>query len=280
MFKEVRKGKRVCVATYGHPTVCDATTEVLIKTCRSEGYAATVLPGISSVATLLSDLGIDPSPGLMVVTAQQLVESTRECNGRLDLIGRHLAHLVVLMPDAVGDDSTGEKLCSGASSLLDSPGWAEFLSLIERHYGSESRVVLYRAPIWSSVIDSSMISVPLVSLRCRSFVDDLVKTWGGDLGTLYVAGGKKGDRRPAKQNVARLQDPTKGDVGIVRPQVDPKKGLVSGFDIERSAWLRRWGCTDIKDACAAACNSDSSVSSLHLWPSGGLYHTLLPDGPD
>ena len=79
-----------------------------------------------------------------------------------------------------------------------------------------------------------------------------------------------GPRRDDRRNVARLQDPTKGDVGIVRPQVDPKKGLVSGFDIERSAWLRRWGCTDIKDACAAACNSDSSVSSLHLWPSGGI----------
>ena len=48
--------------------------------------------------------------------------------------------------------------------------------------------MLYRAPVWASVNHPSMLSIPLPSLRCRSFVDPLVGAWGGDLGTMYLPG--------------------------------------------------------------------------------------------
>ena len=93
------------------------------------------------------------------------------------------------MPDAVGDVGTGEDLATGRRSLADWPPWAELLALLQRAYGADARCVLYRAPVWASTTESCMLSAPLNSLGCRSCIDGIVRAWGGDLGTMYVAGG-------------------------------------------------------------------------------------------
>ena len=69
-----RRGRRVGVVVYGHPTVADATTEILLRQARREGHAVHTLAGVSSVAALLAEAGIDPSAGLLVCTGSALLE--------------------------------------------------------------------------------------------------------------------------------------------------------------------------------------------------------------
>jgi hypothetical protein len=60
MMAEVRLGKRVCGAFYGHPGVFARAPHKVIEQARSEGFAAHMEPGISAEDCLYADLGIDP----------------------------------------------------------------------------------------------------------------------------------------------------------------------------------------------------------------------------
>ncbi|MBD3668822.1 MAG: hypothetical protein HUJ16_12710 [Kangiella sp.] len=57
---EVREGKNVCAAFYGHPGVFAWAPHEAINIAREEGYDAHMEPGISAEDCLYSDLGIDP----------------------------------------------------------------------------------------------------------------------------------------------------------------------------------------------------------------------------
>ena len=189
VLREICKGRRCCVVEYGHPTVAAQQSELLLREARRLGYPTVVLPGISCVDALWADLGLDPAPGCLVATADSLLESAP----LRDAIGRGLPHLVLLMPDAVGDAGSGADLASGSQSLADAPAWHELLGLLQRKYGLAARCVLYRAPLWASMTRPCMLSVPIASLACRSCVDGLIAAWGGDLGTMYLAGEQSDD---------------------------------------------------------------------------------------
>jgi siroheme synthase len=60
MMKEVRLGKKVCGAFYGHPGVFARAPHKVIEKAREEGFAAHMEPGISAEDCLYADLGIDP----------------------------------------------------------------------------------------------------------------------------------------------------------------------------------------------------------------------------
>jgi uncharacterized protein YabN with tetrapyrrole methylase and pyrophosphatase domain len=60
MMTEVRAGKNVCGAFYGHPGVFAWPPHKSIKVAREEGYHAHMEPGISAEDCLFADLGIDP----------------------------------------------------------------------------------------------------------------------------------------------------------------------------------------------------------------------------
>ena len=60
MLTEVRAGKRVCGAFYGHPGVFAWPTHKAIELARAEGHPAHMEPGISAADCLYADLGIDP----------------------------------------------------------------------------------------------------------------------------------------------------------------------------------------------------------------------------
>lgn len=60
MMREVRLGKNVCGAFYGHPGVFAWPPHESIKQARKEGYRAHMEPGISAEDCLYADLGIDP----------------------------------------------------------------------------------------------------------------------------------------------------------------------------------------------------------------------------
>ena len=60
MLAEVRAGRDVCGAFYGHPGVFARVPHQAIAAARAEGFEAVMEPGISAEDCLYADLGVDP----------------------------------------------------------------------------------------------------------------------------------------------------------------------------------------------------------------------------
>jgi uncharacterized protein YabN with tetrapyrrole methylase and pyrophosphatase domain len=61
ILSQVRQGKNVCAAFYGHPGVFVTPAHEAVRRARAEGFEARMLPGISAEDCLFADLGVDPS---------------------------------------------------------------------------------------------------------------------------------------------------------------------------------------------------------------------------
>lgn len=61
ILAQVRSGKRVCAAFYGHPGVSVLPSHEAIRQARKEGFEAKMLPGISAEDCLFAELGLDPT---------------------------------------------------------------------------------------------------------------------------------------------------------------------------------------------------------------------------
>jgi precorrin-3B methylase len=74
ILAEVRAGKRVCAAFYGHPGIFACISHMAIADARREGFAAHMEPGISALDCLVADLGIDPgNTGMVSMEATQFM---------------------------------------------------------------------------------------------------------------------------------------------------------------------------------------------------------------
>jgi precorrin-3B methylase len=60
MLEEVRAGKDVCCALYGHPGVMANIAHLAVGLTRQAGFAAKMEPGVSAEDCLFADLGLDP----------------------------------------------------------------------------------------------------------------------------------------------------------------------------------------------------------------------------
>jgi uncharacterized protein YabN with tetrapyrrole methylase and pyrophosphatase domain len=111
ILEEVRAGRNVVVAAYGHAGLAVFFSHVAIRRARMEGYSAKMLPGISSVDCLLADLGIDPGHyGIQIYMAHYFVHNPRTFDTR--------SHLVLLQPAYVGTASAEVNLTSGVDELI------------------------------------------------------------------------------------------------------------------------------------------------------------------
>lgn len=72
ILDQVRAGKTVCAAFYGHPGIFACISHIAIQDARAEGYSAEMLPGISAEDCLVADLGLDPGR-----TGMQSMETTQ-----------------------------------------------------------------------------------------------------------------------------------------------------------------------------------------------------------
>lgn len=61
ILDDVREGKMVVAAFYGHPGVFAWPSHESVKLAKAEGYRAVMLPGISAEDCLFADLNIDPA---------------------------------------------------------------------------------------------------------------------------------------------------------------------------------------------------------------------------
>jgi len=128
---QVRAGKNVCVAFYGHPGVFAWAPHKSIAIARKEGYSAHMEPGISAEDCLYADLGIDPGTfGCQHYEASQLLFYKR----RID----PTAYLILWQAGVVGDQGR-----AGGS-----PDVAYRKLLVERlaeDYPLRHKLIIYRA---------------------------------------------------------------------------------------------------------------------------------------
>src|SRR6185295_6355942 len=129
----VRRGLEVCAAFYGHPGVCAFPAHEAVRQARGEGYAARMLPGVSSADCLFADLGIDPAErGCQMYEASDFLYRQR----RFD----PAAPLILWQVSAIG-----------LTRLLAAPPAAAGLRLLAEvlaeSYPADHEVVLYEASL-------------------------------------------------------------------------------------------------------------------------------------
>ena len=131
MLAQVRQGRRVCGAFYGHPGVFAQAPHRAIAMAREEGFEATMEPGVSAEDCLYADLGIDPGEfGCQHYEASQLMFYRR----RIDTS----AYLVIWQPGVAGDRSYRRFSTPNAYRAL-------LVDLLARDYPLDHECTIYQA---------------------------------------------------------------------------------------------------------------------------------------
>ena len=149
MLAEVRAGRRVCGAFYGHPGVFAWPAHKAIEQARGEGFDAHMEPGISAADCLYADLGIDPGrSGCQHYEASQLL-----------IFRRHIdagAYLVLWQVGVAGDRSLAR--------FSTGPAYLQILvDVLARDYPLDHEVIIYRAPT-SPLRRAQIARIPLRGL--------------------------------------------------------------------------------------------------------------------
>jgi uncharacterized protein YabN with tetrapyrrole methylase and pyrophosphatase domain len=128
---EVRSGKQVCGAFYGHPGVFAMVPHKAIKIARNEGYRAHMEPGVSAEDCLYADLGIDPGCyGCQHFEASQLMFYRR----RVDTS----AYLILWQVGVAGDQSF-------ARFSTDARYRQVLVDVLARDYDLNHEAIIYKA---------------------------------------------------------------------------------------------------------------------------------------
>lgn len=131
MLDEVRAGRRVCGAFYGHPGVFATVPHAAIGLARLEGFDAFMEPGVSAEDCLYADLGIDPGRvGCQHFEATQLLFYRRQIDPTAVLVLWQIAH--------TGDTSLAEGVTSAAHRQL-------LVDRLMQIYPADHQVTLYEA---------------------------------------------------------------------------------------------------------------------------------------
>jgi precorrin-3B methylase len=131
MLTEVRAGKRVCGAFYGHPGVFALPTHKAIEIARGEGFAAHMEPGVSAEDCLYADLGIDPGKyGCQHYEASQFMLYRRRVDPS--------AYLMLWQVGVAGDQSLARFSTGAAYRQV-------LVDVLARDYDLGHEVILYRA---------------------------------------------------------------------------------------------------------------------------------------
>jgi hypothetical protein len=131
MLKEVRNGKQVCGAFYGHPGVFALPPHKAIALARAEGYPAHMEPGVSAEDCLYADLGFDPGRyGCQHYEASQFMFYRRRFDPS--------AYLILWQIGVAGDQSFAR---FSTSSLYRQV----LVEILAREYELTHEVILYRA---------------------------------------------------------------------------------------------------------------------------------------
>jgi uncharacterized protein YabN with tetrapyrrole methylase and pyrophosphatase domain len=131
IMHEVRSGRRVCGAFYGHPGVFAMVPHMAIATAREEGHAAVMEAAVSAADCLYADLAIDPgSVGCQHYEASQFMFYRRRVDPS--------AYLVLWQIGVAGDRTFGASTTGAACREL-------LLELLAPDYPMDHEVIIYEA---------------------------------------------------------------------------------------------------------------------------------------
>jgi len=129
ILAEVRAGKKVCAAFYGHPGVFAWAPHRAIALARKESYFAHMEPGISAEDCLYADLGIDPGTvGCQHYEASQLLYFKRRIDPG--------AYLILWQAGLIASRSVEESSEAHLQILADR---------LAQDYPPRHRIIVYRA---------------------------------------------------------------------------------------------------------------------------------------
>ncbi len=134
IMTEIRSGKSVVGAFYGHPGVFAQVPHAAIAQARKEGFSAHMEPGISAEDCLYADMGIDPGAyGSQHFEASQLMMFERVVDTS--------AYLFLWQIALAGDLTIAAKTSSAAQRQV-------LVSMLTEHYGypEDHAVALYECP--------------------------------------------------------------------------------------------------------------------------------------
>ncbi len=130
ILDSVRSGLRTCAVSYGHPGVFVQYSRDAIRQARAEGYAAVMLPGISTEACLICDLLVDPAPaGWQSYSGGVFLRRRPRFDTGTPLVLWQLR--VVTEPGPIDE--------------IDREGLARLTELLVESYGAGHRVIVYEA---------------------------------------------------------------------------------------------------------------------------------------
>lgn len=132
ILADVRAGKTVCAAFYGHPGVFVYPSHDAIRRARAEGLRAIMEPGVSAEDCLFADLGLDPA---VVGCAQYEVTDFLVYRRAFD----RSSALILWQIGMVGD-LTWNPGRTNADNLR------VLVEVLAPAYGPEHLVVIYEAP--------------------------------------------------------------------------------------------------------------------------------------
>ncbi|HET8897489.1 MAG TPA: SAM-dependent methyltransferase [Rhodanobacteraceae bacterium] len=190
ILAEVRRGRQVCAAFYGHPGVFCWPAHEALRQAREEGYAARMEPGISAADCLYADLGIDPGlRGCQHLEATQLLLYRRaiDVGGWVVLWQAGVVGDIELIQD-VGDAACRQLLCE----------------VLAAHYPPGHPVIVYRA----ATLPVGGATVRRVRLQDLAAVELAVED------TLVLAPG--GELAPNLAIRSRLEALTRAHTRVVR----------------------------------------------------------------
>jgi siroheme synthase len=123
--------RQVAYLTQGHPMVLDRVATELLRQSSNGGVPVSVIPGVSSVDTILADIRYEPARGLQVFDATNFVRRGMKIDGR--------AGLLLLQPGVFGIDMP--RLTSDAPA----PQLTELRDALCTTYPEEHPAVLVRS---------------------------------------------------------------------------------------------------------------------------------------
>jgi len=168
----VRRGRNVCMVTYGNPAVFDDSSLEAIRRARAEGFRARLLPAVSSLDCLFADLGLDPGKnGLQLHDATDFLIFRRTPDLSVPL--------VLWQISVIGQTRTTGIVNRGGLRLL-----AERLGEL---YGGGHGVVVYEASPFP-------VGPPMIE---RSSVNNLASAEVTGLSSLYVPAASNSTPDPA-----------------------------------------------------------------------------------
>lgn len=133
MLDEVKLGKKVVGAFYGHPGVFAKAPHEAIKQAQVLGYKAHMEPGISAEDCLFADLAIDPGKcGCQQYEASQFMFYQRNLDPA--------AYLILWQVGIAGDKSLGKFATGSAHRQV-------LVDLLLETYPADHQVILYEAKV-------------------------------------------------------------------------------------------------------------------------------------